>query len=443
MPQLPDYLILDPKVDRLPRPALRELQSQRLRAMVRYCYDAAPFWKRKFDAAGVRPEDIRSLDDLPRVPFCTKAELQQDQAQHPPFGSYVASPRTQLRRFFTTSGTTGVPLKRVFSARDWGYMLDRFRRSPTAGPGDTAVILGPVDGLMGPMGAAESLAAQGAMVVLAGLYDTQGKIRLIESLRPTIVSGTTSYLLHVAEVARSLGVDLPALKIRAIACVGEPGAAHAATRERLEAGWGAARIADGYGLTELFPLGGNCPCNASIHIASDIVCTEVVDPESGQPLPPGSLGEIVHTNLVGDSQPLLRYRTRDLGRLSTDEACACGHTGARLEGSILGRVDDMIWYRGANIFPSAIEAAVRSLPGLGSEYQIEIAGEGALPVMTVRAEALESTTPGDGTQALQERLQATLLQAIRVTAKVEILTPGVLPRADGRNKMRRVIDLRK
>ncbi len=442
MGSLPDYLILDPKVDRLPPAPLRELQSRRLRETVRYCYDAAPFWRRKFDAVGLRPDDVRGVEDLPRIPFCDRAELQADQSAHPPFGSYVASGPSQWRKFVTTSGTTGTPLKRVFSGRDWGYVLDRFRRNPTVAPGDVAMVLGPVDGLMGPMGAAESLAAMGALVVLAGLYDTRTKLRLIGELRPAAVSGTASYLLHMAEVARETGVDLPALCIRTLASVGEPGAAVPETRRRLVEGWGVQHVADGYGLTELFPIGGNCPHSTSIHVASDLIYTEIVDPRTGEPLPAGEVGEVVYTNLVGDTQPVLRYRTRDLGRLSTEPACACGHTGARLEGSVLGRVDDMIWYRGANIFPSAIEAAVRSVPQLGCEYQIELAGKGDLPTLLVRAESAVAGMAAEARDAIGAQLREALRESIRVNAQVEIVDPASLPRPDGKTKARRIVDRR-
>ena len=442
MGSLPDYLILDPKADRQPPELLRETQSRRLREMVRYCYESTLFWRSKFDAAGLRPSDIAGVGDLARIPFCDRAELQADQSAHPPFGSYVASPPSQWRKFATTSGTTGTPLKRVFSGRDWSYVLDRFRRNPTVAPGEVAMVLGPVDGLMGPMGSAESLAAMGALVVLAGLYDTRTKIRLIQELRPVLVSGTASYLLHIAEVARDAGVDLPAMGIRAIASVGEPGAAVAETRRRLLEGWGVQHIADGYGLTELFPIGGSCPFASAIHVASDLVYTEIVDPQTGEPLPPGSVGEIVYSNLVGDTQPVLRYRTRDLGRLSTAPACACGHTGARLEGSILGRVDDMIWYRGANIFPGAIETAVRSLPQLGSEYQVEISGDKDLPSLLVRAESAEAGLGGPARDRLAAQLQEALRASIRVNADVQIVEPATLPRPDGRSKLRRVVDRR-
>ncbi len=442
MQALPRYLVLDPKIDRLPRAALAALQSERLRAMARYCYAQTPFWRSKFDQAGLKPEDIGSIDDLPRIPFCTKAELQEDQRAHPPFGSYVGIPRSHWARFAATSGTTGQPLRRVLSERDWGMMVDRFRRNPTVGPGDIVVVLGPSDGLIGPSVSSASAQAQGAMVVHAGLYDTRTKIRMIHDLKPAVVSGTTSYLLHVLEVAAEMGIDLASLGIRTVAAMGEPGGALERTRERLRAGWGA-RVADGYGMTEIFPLGGNCPHSPDLHIASDIAAVQIVDLESGEPLPPGETGEVVITNLVGDSQPLLRYRSRDISRLATNEACACGFTGARLAGSIQARVDDMIWFRGVNIYPSAVEAAVCSIDGLATEYQIEISGETALPAMKIRAEARRVGLAEAELAGLSERLGLALKQTIRVSAGVEILPPGALPRPDGQRKMRRVVDLRR
>jgi phenylacetate-CoA ligase len=441
MERLPEYLTLDPKMDRLPPAALRDLQSTRLRAMVRYCYAQTPFWRRKFDEAALKPEDVRSIDDLPKVPFCTKAELQADQQAHPPFGSYVGTSRAHWARYAATSGTTGVPLKRVLSIRDFRNIIDRFRRNPTAGPGDIAVVLGPVDGLIGPMISSESLAAQGALVVQAGLHDTRTKIHLIRDLKPTIVSGTTSYLMHVLEVAEEMGVDLKSLGIRSVSAIGEPGVAHEETRGRLMRGWNVKRVADGYGITEIFPLGGNCPHSTALHIASDIVATEIVDPGSGTPLAAGEVGEVVITNLIGDTQPLLRFRSRDISKLATTETCACGFTGARLEGSILGRVDDMIWLRGANVFPSAIETAVRRFPELSTEYQIEITGQAALAAMTVRVEALRSM-PDSTSAALRNKVVAAIRESIRVTADVEIVPAGSLPRPEGARKMRRVIDKR-
>jgi phenylacetate-CoA ligase len=437
---LPDYTVLDPGLDRLPVDALRALQADRLKASVRYAYEATRFWRRKLDERGVSPEAVRSLADLPRLPFCTKSELLADQAAHPPFGSYLAADPTRLVRFMATSGTTGQPLKRVFTAREWGYVLDRLQRNSPAAAGDVAVMLGPIDGLLGPTASAESAARAGALVVLAGLYDSRSKVRLLDELRPAVVSGAASYLLHLVEIARDEQVDLRALGIRTVISAGEPGVAVAATRQRLVDGWGAF-VRDGYGLTELFPLGGGCRHSTSLHIASDLVITEIVSPESGQPVPDGEAGEVVYTNIVGDSQPLLRYRSGDVARLATDGACRCGFTGARLQNGIEGRVDDMIWIRGMNVFPSAIEAVVRGFDALGDEYEIVVEGAGALPSLRVRVERKPAVTEA-GAVDLERDVRRALAAAIRAEAELELVPYGSLPRADARRKRRRVIDRR-
>jgi phenylacetate-CoA ligase len=438
MPGLPEYAVLDAKLDRLSAPARRELQTQRLRAMVRYVFNATTFWRRKLEAAGIGPDDVRDVGDVSRLPFSTKAELQDDQAAHPPFGSYVASDRTAWTKFFSTSGTTGTPLRRVFSARDWRYVLDKFQRNPIVGPGDVVVLLGPRDGLMGPTGSAEGMARAGALVMETGLADSRTKVRLITDVHPTMVAGTASYLLHLLDVAEEMGVRLAEAGVRIVSSVGEPGAAVPATRSRLADGWGGV-VSDGYGLTEIFPLGGGCPHSAALHIPDDLVITEIVDPDTGRPLPPGEAGEVVYTNLVGDTQPLLRYRTRDVARRGPDAPCACGFTGTRLERSIEGRVDDMIWFRGVNLFPSAIEAVVRSFPELGHEYQIVLDGDRALPRLTVRAErGRDGANDGD----LERRLGEALVSATRVRAAVELVATGTLPHGQARGKIRRVVDRR-
>jgi phenylacetate-CoA ligase len=338
----------------------------------------------------------------------------------------------------TTSGTTGRPLRRVFSARDWSYVLDRMQRNSSIGPGDIVVTLGPIDGLMGPMASAESGARAGAMVVLAGLYDSVTKVRLIAEFRPAVVTGAASYLLHLVDVAWREGIDLADIGIRMVISAGEPGAAVPATRRRLAEGWGAF-VRDGYGMTELFPLGGGCRHSTALHIAGDFVITEIVDPETGDPLPAGTPGEVVYTNILGDSHTLLRYRTGDIARLAAEEACACGFTGARLAHAIEGRVDEMIWIRGVNVFPSAIEAVLREFDELDDEYEIVVDERHALPALRIRAE-VKSGLADDS--ELKARIARAFSAAIRISVDLELLSFGTLPRAEARPKKRRVVRLR-
>jgi phenylacetate-CoA ligase len=433
---LPAYDARDSAIDRLAASDLRALQTTRLRASVQYAFEHTALWRKKFDEVGVRPEEIRELRDLPRVPFCSKRELLADQAAHPPFGSYLGAEPHRLVRFTMTSGTTGTPLRRVFSARDWTIACDRLGRHAHVGPGDVVMMLGPIDGLMGPSASFESATRAGACVVLAGLYDSRTKARLIRDLRPAAVHGSPSYLLHLVDVARAVGVDLTSAGIRTVVSSGEPGAAVAATRQRLTDGWGAF-VRDGYGLTELFPLGGGCRHSTALHIASDLVITEIVDAESGESLPCGQPGEVVYTNIAGDTQPLLRYRTGDVARLAAEGACACGFTGSRLERAIEGRVDDMIWLRGMNVFPSAIEAVVREFAELADEYEIEVRESATLPALTVRAERRPGADPALE-EGLANRVREAVMSAVRVSVNVELLAHGTLPRADPRAKKRRV-----
>lgn len=437
MSMLPIYKVGDPMLDRLPKAALRAIQSERLRTIVRYCFDNTEFWRRKFDEAGLAPSDVRGIEDLRRIPFCTKAELQADQAAHPPFGSYVGSDRTQWCKVFSTSGTTGKPLRRIVSRADWQKILDRFTRISPVAPGDIVIVLGPVDDLFGATAGAEGLAHAGAIVVPAGRYDTRRKIELICELRPTVVTGTASYLMHVAEVAREMGVDLASLGIKGLSSVGEPGAAIPATRQRLAAVWGAF-VGDGYGLTEILPLGGGCLHRTSTHIPDDLVITEIVDPKTGVALPTSEPGEVVFTNLICDTHPLLRYRTGDVARTAPDEICDCGFTGTILSNSIEGRVDDMVWFKGINLYPSVIENAIRSVEDVGEEFEILIEGD-YNPRMTVRVELPAGREAND---ALRDAIKKTIRTSTGFGAEIELLPPASLPRTDGRKKARRVRDIR-
>jgi phenylacetate-CoA ligase len=433
---LPDYDVGDAALNTLPREELRRIQDERLRAMVPYVHATSGFWRRKLDAAGVGAQDVCGVADLPRLPFTTRAELDAEQAEHPPFGEYTCSPRETWMGVFTTSGTTGRKLKRVVSRRDWQLMLDRFKRMPPTPPGEIFMLLGPVDGLLGPSVGVEAWRMRGSIPVLAGLWDSRTKVRMIEELRPAVIAGAASYLVHLSEVAAEMGVDLAACGLRAVTSFGEPGAAVEATHESLGRRYGVDQIVDGYGLTEVWPLGGNCPLSPTLHVAEDIVAVECVDPDTGEPLPEGETGEIVFTNLIGDTQPLLRYRTRDIGRLIVDTHCECGSTVTRIA-RIEGRADDMIWYRGANFFPSAVEEIVRRQEGLTPEYRIVLRDTpSGLATVTVQVEAAPGA-PGD----LRDRVRAALREGLGVNPEVELLEQGALPRAE-QAKAKRVLDER-
>jgi phenylacetate-CoA ligase len=363
----------------------------------------------------------------------TRAELDAEQRAHPPFGDYTSSPRDTWMGMFTTSGTSGRKLKRVVSWRDWRLMIGLLHRNaPPPPPGEVFMLLGPIDGLLGPSVGVEAARLRGSVPVLAGMWDTRTKVEAIAELRPGMIAGAASYIVHLSEVAAEMGVDLSACGLRAVTSFGEPGAAIDATHVTIRARFGVEQIIDGYGLTEVWPLGGNCPQSRTLHIPEDVVAVECIDPDSGEPVPEGVPGEIVLTTLIGDTHPLLRYRTRDVGRLIVSEPCACGSTFARIE-RIEGRTDDMIWYRGANFFPSAVEDIVRRQEGLSPEYRIVLDdGPRGLPVVTIQVE---------GDQSVHARVRASLRGGLGVNPELEVLPVGTLPRAQ-QGKAKRVLDRR-
>jgi phenylacetate-CoA ligase len=438
---LPNYTVLDPRLDQLAEDEVRGLQGKRLMAQVRQCYENTVFWRRKFDDVGLLPDDIADLSDLSKIPFCNKSELQEDQQNHPPFGSYLAVEPSRLAKYFTTSGTTGQPVVRVYTDRDWRYILQRFQRRPFLSQGEMAVLLGPTDGLLGPTAAVDSWEAMGALVIRASRYGSQEKINVIHRLKPKLVCGTASYLLYLSEIGEKNQMPFSQMGgVPVLLSVGEPGAAIPATRKRLMDGWSAQAVIDGFGITELFPMGGSCPGCSDTHISNDFVIVEVVDPETGKALPPGRQGELVYTNILGETQPLLRYRSRDVGTVPPFGPCpGCGSTATRIVGGIQGRVDEMIWFKGINIFPSAVEAVVRGFNELSNEFEIVLDQQEQSQSLLVRAEAVSGFL-GDH-EGLSERVAQRLVEALEgVHAKVEILREGTLPKTE--YKGRRVRDHR-
>jgi phenylacetate-CoA ligase len=423
---LPDYRLDDQAVRSLPRDQLAALQDERLRALVAYARATSGFWRGRLDAA------VRGVADLPSLPLTTRAELDAEQAAHPPFGDYTCSPRETWMGMFTTSGTSGHKLKRVVSWRDWRLMIALLHRNPAPPRGAIFMLLGPIDGLLGPSVGVEAARLRGSIPVLAGMWDTRTKVQAIAELRPGVIAGAASYIVHLSEVAAQMGVDLAACGLRAVTSFGEPGAAIDATQHTIARRFGVEQIIDGYGLTEVWPLGGNCPLSRALHIPEDVVAVECIDPDTGAAVPEGEPGEIVLTTLVGDTHPLLRYRTRDVGRLIVGEPCACGSTFARIE-RIEGRTDDMIWYRGANFFPSAVEEIVRRQDGLSPEYRIVLDdGPRGLPVVTIQVEGEESA---------HARVRESLRGGLGVNPELEVLPVGTLPRAE-QGKAKRVLDRR-
>ncbi len=431
---------LEPDLETASRADLARLQAQRLREQVEHAYAGSAFYRRKLDAAGVKPGDVRSLDDLGRLPFTTKDELKQDQAEHPPWGTVLAVPFEQCLRVHMTSATTGRPLAVLDTAADWHGFYHSYARSLWAfgiRPADmvmAAFSYGPWIGYWSGFYAAQDL---GCLVFPAGGLSTDQRIDALCTYPITVLGCTPSYALFLAEQAARKGIDLAAqTRIRITWHTGEPGASIPATRARIEKAFGA-RAFDLPGLTEIAAWGFECDAGAGlVHVHEDYCYPEILD-DQDRPVRPGERGELVFTSLYRKAMPLLRYRTRDLVQLA-DRPCPCGRTLLALEGGVLARLDDMKKVRGIIVYPRRIEEIVRGHDGV-DEFQIVFRRVEGLDDILLRVDPAPALGPPERA-GLQRALEEALRVGLGIRVSVELTSPGALPRWD--HKARRVVDQR-
>jgi phenylacetate-CoA ligase len=432
----PSTFMFDAAAETMPRTALAELQLQRLKRTLEQAYANVPHYRRKFDAAGVKPGDLRALSDLARVPFTVKADLRDNY----PFGMF-AVPREQLLRIHASSGTTGKATVVGYTKGDldrWSDLMARSFACAGAAPGDivhNAYGYGLFTGGLGAPYGAERL---GCMVVPLSGGGTERQVTLLTDFGAQILCATPSYALNIAEVAAGMGVDLRKSSLRLGLFGAEPWSD--AMRRDLEARLGIKAI-DVYGLSEIMGPGVACECadvQSGLHGWEDQFLFEVIDPETMQPLPMGATGELVITTLTKEALPMIRYRTRDITRLD-DGPCACGRSHVRMM-RVTGRNDDMLIIRGVNVYPSQVEAVLVGLPGLAPHYQIVLTREGALDAMTVDVEPEAPMAEAERATKAKE-ITHHIKSMIGVTCSVAIKSPGDIPRSQG--KAIRIRDLRK
>ena len=419
--------MFDRALETLQPPWLREHQWQRVQALAQAVVGANPFWTARWRAAGITSAgDLRGWDDFARLPLTTKRELVEDQDAHPLFGSNLTFPLERYVRVHQTSGTSGAPLRWLDTqaswdwwARCWGFVL----AGAGVGPGDRVFFPFSFGLFVGFWAGFEGARALGALAIPGGGQDSPARLATMQALGATVLVCTPSYALHLLQVARERGIDASRLPVRVTVHAGEPGAGIPSVRARIEAGWGA-RAFDHGGMTEMGAYGYECEAQAGLHVNETEFIAEVIDPATGAP---ATEGELVLTNLGRTGSPLIRYRTGDRVRLATGP-CACGRTFRRLEGGILGRLDDMLIVRGVNVFPSAIEAIVRRFPV--EEFQIEVFRSGELDEVRV---LVEVDGGDDGARRVQEGLRA----GIGIRLDVAPVAPGSLPRFE--LKARRVV----
>lgn len=394
----------DRALETLPTERLCALQWERLTTLAREVVPANAFVRKKWEAAGIRSaDDLRAWDDFFRLPFTTKAELVADQAEHRPFGTNLTYPLERYLRVHQTSGTTGLPIRWLETqaswewwARCWGFVF----RGAGVTPADRVFFPFSFGLFIGFWAGFEGARALGALVIPGGGQDSPTRLAWMEALGATVLVCTPSYALHLLEVGRQRGMDLAKLPIRITVHAGEPGAGIPAVRRRIEEGWGA-RAFDHAGMTEVGAYGFECVAQSGLHVNESEFIAEVVDPVTGAP---ATEGELVLTNLGRAGSAVFRYRSGDRVRVGASP-CACGRSFLRLEGGILGRVDDMLIVRAVNVFPSAIEGIVREFPAV-DEFQIEVYKQAEMDELRLLVEI--DGTPGRTAQEIQERLRARL-----------------------------------
>jgi phenylacetate-CoA ligase len=419
--------VFDRALETLPAEQVVAHQWRRFRAMAGELLASNPFVRAKWSAAGVRSvEDLAGWDDFRRLPYTHKVEFVEDQAAHPPFGSNLTYPLERYVRVHQTSGTSGQPIRWLETpeswdwwARCWGFVL----RGAGVEPADRVFFPFSFGLFIGFWAGFEGARALGALAIPGGGQDSATRLAWMQALGATVLVCTPSYALHLIEVARGHGQDLSKGSVRITVHAGEPGASIPPVRARIQAGWGATAY-DHAGMTEVGAYGYECAEQVGLHVNEAEFIAEVVDPTSGDA---ARDGELVLTNLGRVGSPVVRYRTGDRVRVAS-APCACGRTFVRLEGGILGRLDDLLIVRGVNVFPAAIEGVVRRFPAV-DEFQIEVFRDGELDEVRVLVELEDA--------AGARRVQEALRWALGIRVEVMAVPPRSLPRYE--LKARRVV----
>ncbi len=423
----------------LPRAALEALQLKRLQTTASHVYNNVPFYRQSFDAAGVRPEDIKSLADLSRLPFTTK----QDMRNSYPYGLF-AVPMDEIVRIHASSGTTGKPTVVGYTKKDieiWSDLMARSFVTAGAGKGDiihNAYGYGLFTGGLGAHYGAERL---GASVIPISGGNTKRQIMIMQDFGSTILTCTPSYSLYLAEEAATEGMDIKSSKLRVGIFGAEPWSE--AMRDEIETSLGLDAI-DIYGLSEIMGPGVAIECiqeKHGLHIWEDHFLPEIINPETGIPVAEGELGELVITTITKQGIPLIRYRTRDITSISY-APCTCGRTHARIA-RMSGRSDDMMIIRGVNVFPSQIESILVGIDGVEPHYLLIVDRKDNLDTLEVQVEVGEQLFSDEikVLQSLSRRIQKEIKDMLGVTCTVKLVEPKTIQRSEG--KAQRVRDNRK
>ncbi|KGK87183.1 phenylacetate--CoA ligase [Desulfosporosinus sp. HMP52] len=419
------------------RNRLEELQLERLKWTVNRVYNKVPHYRDRFEKLGIFPENIKSLDDLKRLPFTTKDDLRSNY----PFGLF-AVPQKELVRVHASSGTTGRPVVVGYTANDlntWTDLTARMVSLAGVTSEDVAQIAFNYGLFTGGFGLHYGLERAGALVVPVSGGNTERQLMLMQDFGTTVLISTPSYSLYIAEVAEKMGIDISSLKLKIGLFGGEPWTEEMRTEieSRLQI-----TATDNYGLSEVMGPGvaGECTCKCGHHIAEDHFIVETIDPETGEVLKPGEEGELVFTSLTKEAFPVIRFRTKDISRI-TQEPCQCGRTTARMR-KIIGRTDDMLIIRGVNVFPSQIESVLMTIEGIGPHYLINVHRRNFLDELEVVVELTREDLlePYSKLEDFSSYIRQKLHSVLSINVRLKIVQPGTLERGAG--KAKRVFDYR-
>lgn len=429
----------DEELETMSRSKIGEMQLKLLRDTLWAAYSNSPYYRQSFDECGVGPDDLKSLEDINKFPYINKITLRQRQEEVPPFGDLVAVPEEEMVYLSASSGSTGVPTASPFTLSDFEQWQDyEARLFWSSGMRPTDRYCHALNFSLF-VGGPDVIGAQklGALCVWAGTVPSERLLAILKQWGITVTWTTPSYAWYLGETAQSMGIDpRKDLKVKKIFVAGEPGGSIPETRARIEELWGA-ELYDYYGLSDIFgACAGMCEARDGLHWAEDHIYVEVIDPDSGDPVPEGGRGELVLTSLKKKARPLIRFRTGDIVSY-TSERCSCGRTHLRLHG-IHGRLDDMLIIRGVNVFPSDIETVVRKNSDLTGEFRLVVTEEKHLAVLTVECE--HSVGYKGGLRELEERVVTGCQSTFGIRPRVRILAPETLPRET--HKAKRVLDQR-
>ncbi len=424
------------KIEACSREAMEALQIERLRASVHHAYDHVPMYREKMDRVGVKPEDIRQLKDIALIPLTSKLELREQY----PF-KLLAVPMKEVARIHASSGTTGKPITAGYTKEDldmWAENIARIVTAAGAGAEDIAQIAFGYTLFTGAFGLHGGLEKVGATIIPISSGNTERQINIMRDFGSTVLVSTPSYAMYMAEVAEKMGV-MDDIKLK-FGLFGGEGSTEE-MRSELERRWHIFAT-ENYGLTEIIGPGvsGECKEKCGMHINEDHFYPEIINPDTGDVLPPGQEGELVLTTLTKWAQPTLRYRTRDITRLIY-EPCNCGRTLVRME-KIKGRSDDMLIIRGVNVFPSQIESVLMGQAGIGPHYEIVVSRRNYIDHLEVKTELIDSSLleRWSELEALQNRIRGEMRTVLGLDIQVTFVSPNTLKRFEG--KAKRVTDLR-